>query len=458
MQLPAYSIAQNISTETEEVGIGYAHPRREYNTNSTDAVVFLIAFGNMVLSKVIIITLVTTYYDSAVDLMRWKISPVYYFFWGCHCTTFWVFIVGNSFYIAWTQENKAILSVPGLSALIDFLAAIAMLCAVIMKWWPSTRVTDLLPVPLTACFRTCFESNKPLQYFLNFVAFFFTFFFISSLLRIFPNLLISYYAFPSRTLIHIGFFQVSFVCLVVAFGGLIFLLEKCAWLVHIKKHGKIPEELNSVALIRQYIDINEGESRSPSVSESSQEEPHVGSIQESHNECGTLKSSHGNDEMPASPDTSGGASIAVGINQQPKLQLNSTLTESDSQYQNIEYLNEATLKNPIRTFSSMSFQILTALLLLVALFLLIIVIGIIVSANTVDKDSVQAILTLLPTVVVDIVIVLTRKKFFNNRVALEYRLARVVEDTPEDDAKDDRKLESNNETTPLLRKNRTYNR
>ena len=99
----------------------------------------------------------------------------------------------------------------------------------------------------------------------------------------------------------------------------------------------------------------------------------------------------------------------------------------------------------------MFLQILTALLLLAALFLLIIVIGIIVSTNTMDKDSVQGILTLLPTVVVDVVIVLTRKKFFNNEVALEYQLARVVEDTPDNNTEDNRNKEPD-EATSLLSK------
>ena len=88
----------------------------------------------------------------------------------------------------------------------------------------------------------------------------------------------------------------------------------------------------------------------------------------------------------------------------------------------------------------MGLQIVTALLLAVALFFLIIVIGIIVFTDSVDKDNVQGILTLLPTIVVDAVIIVTRKRFFDNKEALKYQLARVVEDSPK----------VPNERTPLV--------
>lgn len=83
---------------------------------------------------------------------------------------------------------------------------------------------------------------------------------------------------------------------------------------------------------------------------------------------------------------------------------------------------------------------MTTLLFAVALFFLIVVIGIIVFTDTVDKDNVQGILTLLPTIVVDVVIIVTRKRFFDNKEALKYQLARVVEDDPK----------TPNERTPLV--------
>jgi uncharacterized membrane protein (GlpM family) len=84
----------------------------------------------------------------------------------------------------------------------------------------------------------------------------------------------------------------------------------------------------------------------------------------------------------------------------------------------------------------------TALLLAVALFFLIIVIGIIVFTDSVDKDNIQGILTLLPTIVVDAVIIVTRKRFFDNREVLRYQLARAVEDNPG--------ISNVNERTPLV--------
>ena len=80
LQLPAYSIAQNISTETEEIGIGYAHPwqyvtRKHPEWKISDPTVLVIVISILVLSKLIIITLVITYYESVKEFMKGKTSP-----------------------------------------------------------------------------------------------------------------------------------------------------------------------------------------------------------------------------------------------------------------------------------------------------------------------------------------------------------------------------------------------
>ena len=371
---------------------------------NSDPLVLMIVISILVLSKLIIFTLVTTYYEDANQLMKGKSSPFYYFFWGCHCITLLALLIGNVSYIAIKQENKLIVVVStAFSAVIDIIGAVVLLgikCR-----------SELLPVPLTSYFELCGRKFciKAWEYVMNFAAFFFTFFFISTILQTVPNILISYYAFPSRTLIRIGFFQVSFVCLVIAFGGLIFLLEKLGWLLHIKIHKKIPNELHSAALIIQHIKIQKsqasGSSRAEQSSNGQGSEPPCGSIQES-------------------------SSGALQQHSQASHSRTGQQTEPQEEFENIEYSNNAELKY-LKDLFIVGLQIMTALLLVVALFFLIIVIGIIVFTDSVDKDNVQGILTLLPTIVVDAVIIVTRKRFFDNKEALKYQLARVVDDNPE---------------------------
>ena len=169
----------------------------EYQEWNSDPTVLVIVISIMVLSKLIIFTLVTTYYGSMKEIMKGKSSPFYYFFWGCHCTTFLAFVIGNTFYIARTQENKLIVVVFILSTLIDVVGAVILL--IYLKLY-----SELLPVPLTSYFKLYRCGTKVIKFWestLNFVAFFLSFFFISSILQTVPNILISYYAFPSRTLI-----------------------------------------------------------------------------------------------------------------------------------------------------------------------------------------------------------------------------------------------------------------
>ena len=248
------------------------------------------------------------------------------------------------------------------------------------------------------------------------------------------------------------------MCLVVAFGGLVFLLEKLGWLIHIKVHKKIPDKLHSAALIIQHINLQKSQALSgtgipPSVPEASglssragqssngQHTDQRGSIQESLSAPHPSSPSKGETVQSGNPtghssNPNGGVSLitTAGTNQQ-----RGEHEITDQQFESIEYSNKAELKY-FKDLLIVGLQIVTTLLFAVALFFLIVVIGIIVFTDTVDKDNVQGILTLLPTIVVDVVIIVTRKRFFDNKEALKYQLARVVEDDPE----------TPNERTPLV--------
>ena len=439
LQLPAYSLAQNISVQTEEVGIGYANPWREYSIDNrvhpwkTSPIVGMITVSILILSKTIIITVVTTYYNDVKELMKGKISPFYYFFWGCHCTTLGIFSIAYDIYVAKNQENKLIITLSYVTPLVvDMLTALTVIIIEVVLIFKKKIYIELLPVPLTAvCFKLCgtrCNSNpcsKAWVYALNIIAFFFTFFFISCLLQMVPNILVSFYAFPSRTLIHIAFFQVSFVCLVAAFGGLIFLLEKVSWLIHIKVHGIIPEELNSSALIIAHVKLLESQTSTNPVS----------------NQSGVSSSTARLIQANQVAATGSRNRTTQQFEEQQSL-------ASTEPFAEIEYSNKAELRYPVYTFCIMFLQILTAVFLVVALILIIIVVGAVVLTDSVDKDNLQSILTLLPAIIINAVIILTRKRFFNTNVALKYQLGKVVEDTHIETAENNHK--EPNQRTSLL--------
>ena len=389
LQLPAYSTAQNISNETEEFSIGYARswPVDSQHQNpkwKSHPYVMLVTIFILIISKIVIISLFTTYYDDLIEHFRWKNSAFYFLFWGCHFTVI-AFITVQIIFLLRTQKNKLIPLVSlGLSALIDLLGSILapIVCIKAQR--------DLLPVPLSSCIEQTGKVFETIYlYLLNVVAFFLSFVFISYILQTIPNFLISYYAFPTETLIHLAFFQVAFVCLVVAFAGTLILVEKCACLCYIKKTGKLPKELMNFT--------------------------HKHTVHAAH---GIMKIRGEKSESIQSEDHSA--------------QLNNS--SQDDAYVVIESNSGAVkLKHPEKfkfTIIKLVFQIFTALIGTTALILLLITVGIIIFSDTVPKDNFQGILTLLPTIAVDVVIIVTRNRVFGNIKGLLSDIVEGENDNP----------------------------
>ena len=375
LQLPAYSIAQNISEHVEEVSIGYARSWHRYIQDKkwkTHPYVMSVTIFTLIISKIVIVSLIASYYHDIIEALRWKNSALYFLFWGCNCTVI-AYIVVQVIFLIRTQNNIIIpLMSLGLSSLLDLIGA---LIAPIIIVYKRTR-KDLLPVPLSSCMEQTHKLCEEFyRYLMNVVAFFLSFFFVSNLLQIVPNFLIAYYAFPTRSLIHLAFFQVAFVCMVAAFAGTLLLVEKCACLCYIKKMGKLPTEL-------MYF---------------TQEH--------------TVQTNH-----------------AMGIQASETVQVDN-LSENEAYVHVVIESNDgkAKLKHPDKfkfLVIKMMLQIFTALIGTTALILLLITVAIIIFSNTAPNDNLEGILTLLPTIAVDIVIILTRNRVFGNLSGL---LSDIVE-------------------------------
>lgn len=342
----------------------------------------------------VVITLVTTYYNTLNDNINNKTSVAYFLFWGSHVTVFG-FGLSRIVVLSRVQNNRVIPIISlGISGFLDLL--IAFVCTCVIK-----KNSELLPYPLsvfesctkactcctkvrtcctkartgctkactgctkarTSCTkaRMCFTKACCCQCVFHCIALFFTFFLITNLLEMVPNILISFYAFPSKTLIHLAFFQVAYVCFVFAIGGTLYLLERFVWICYIQKCGELPEELHYFYTERT---------------------------------------------VPS-----------------PQRHLQSDFLED---FVTIDTNKNVKLKDRFIVIK-MAIQVLTAVLGLIALTLLIVIVGIILFTDTAPKDSLQGILTILPTIAIDAVLVLTRKRVFGNKKDITSQLSKMID-------------------------------
>ena len=323
--------------------------------------------------------------------MRWKISAFYYIFWGCQVAVF-LTGVAQIYYLVSKQNNKITLLFNLLSS--GIISAIEAGTVVIVCWYNNI---EMLSVPFPKLHKHV-NMHKSC---LNFVGILLSFYLINSVIQMIPHILISYYAFPTTTLMQLAFFQVSFVSLTVAFGGTILLVERCLWIMHIKKTGKVPTDLNFTYLIDDYVILNppQPESQNQPITSTDTEES----------------------------ETAVDRPQGTNLDDQNNGQNSSQESPSIQNEVEIELRNNAELKySTYFTVFILLSQIVASIFGLIALIAIIILIEAIISDAT-SKDSWQGILTILPTIAVDAVIVLTRKRFFGNEKALRSQITSVIE-------------------------------
>ena len=414
IQLPAYSVAQNISLTTEEVSIGYSRSWHRYSKAGKwkvgNGFALFITLAILFTSKIFVMSLVIIYYNNIREYMRWKASAFYYLFWGCHCFTLFVLMPVQIIFLSTSQSNLMILIVSLISSrLLDITLALAILCVY------TKRGIELLPVPLSSLI-----SYTKYFWILNLVAMFSFFVFISELLQMIPNILIAYYAYPSKTLTHLAFFQVLFVCLVVAFGGILLLLEKCAWLRYIYKTKRIPEELVSSYLIDALINIDDNKIQSEtSTGAQGQLTPTENGISGSQASVGKAQGQHQN-----------GTTLTDSTKHDDFDSVRSKVPSASYPYSLIEVTcnRNATLRHSgWDTIIIMFFQILAALIGLSALGAILLIVGMIIFLDPTTRDDLQGILTILPTIAVDAIIYLIRKSLFGDDRAKKSELTKAVD-------------------------------
>ena len=100
------------------------------------------------------------------------------------------------------------------------------------------------------------------RWFLNLLGLTVTLFFISYVVQSLPNVLIAYYAYPSRTVLRLSFIQLALLGLLITIASLIYLLEKIGWLCYAHNRKRAPPDTKdyesiagiSVDIISNYTD------------------------------------------------------------------------------------------------------------------------------------------------------------------------------------------------------------
>jgi hypothetical protein len=72
-----------------------------------------------------------------------------------------------------------------------------------------------------------------------------TLFFTSYVVQSLPNVLIAYYAYPSRTLLRLSFIQLALLSLLITLAGLLYLLEKIGWLCYARCRKSAPPDIGT---------------------------------------------------------------------------------------------------------------------------------------------------------------------------------------------------------------------
>lgn len=82
------------------------------------------------------------------------------------------------------------------------------------------------------------------RWFLNLIGLTITLFFTSYVVQSLPNVLIAYYAYPSRTLLRLSFIQLALISLLITLAGLLYLLEKIGWLCYARNRKSHPPDIS----------------------------------------------------------------------------------------------------------------------------------------------------------------------------------------------------------------------
>jgi hypothetical protein len=365
---------------TMEVPTGFVQTWHGASKTQADATVIGITFVIMVTAKFIVIGAYIQFNHFFRDFINSKRKSYYHYFWAAQVLVVAILFLFLPVYLRNKQHNIAIvLNIYIFSVIIDLLTTLCVCFYLVCS-----SEGKLLPVPLSTfpacclchccscytCTNACICLQVPIhslrskvsclskgkstneiirllcsyQFFMNLVCHILTFFLVDYVMQSLPNVLIAYYAYPTRSLIRLSFIQISLVCLLLSVATFIYLLETLSWQCYIWYYNKSPEETE------QFDSVKDIE-------------------------------------------------VTIEI-------------QNDTVYVKRNKAN-ISLQEPLKACCTTLAQILAIIMILLVLPMVLVIIGTLIFKQTEDNDTLKGLLTILPTILGNVIIYITKQKLFH---------------------------------------------
>ena len=369
-----------------EVPTGFVKIWHGASKTQADATVIVITTLTMITAEIIMIGAYINFNHFFRRFIDSKEQRYYYYFWAAQVLVVAILFIFLPVYLSERQHNIVIVPyIYLMSAAVDCVFALCVcfylacskegrMLPVPLSTFPyckilchyccpcCTKVKDKQSVKLndetqrTSCLCT---MSSTYQFLMNVVCHTSTFFLVSYVVQSLPNVLIAYYAYPTRALIRLSFIQIALVCLLLSIATLIDLLETLSWQCYIWYYKKAPKEIKKFKSAKTIEE--ESNSRIIQITETQD-------------------------------------AVIVGIDQDEVEVLNKT---------------DIIFKNPLKSICTTIGRIIVIMMILAVLSIVLIIIGTIVFKQTEDNDTIKGLLTILPTILGNIIIFITKKKLFH---------------------------------------------
>lgn len=234
--------------------MGYAR-EWQYHTDVTGGVRLVNALAGIisVFSFLVMLSVGSKVYEIIDSFIESRKNLLYLYFWSFQLLAF-VWCWGGLVYLLATLDSE-------LSTYLFYAIYVAMFLDVFIALWIVwKRLDHRFPVPFVCgcCCRGCYSTFLPfvVDFLANVFAIWNIFAFLTFALYSIPSIVLSYYVFPSRSLIRLSFLELAVIVIVIAISLFLFLLEKMCLLCFIKCNGTLVKTQALHRVEQGYSDVH----------------------------------------------------------------------------------------------------------------------------------------------------------------------------------------------------------
>lgn len=415
MQLKAYAYANGEvpSPDIIEKNLGYAQTWSEddiFKVPQGQALVIAAEVLIAVFSLLVMVAIIPTICNKLHDKAQSRKNYFYLYFWSVvplvYGVTIFAFGYGISDY--WYYRSTPILILI-YAVLVSLLVAFFYTYYIIREYQSKT-----IPCPLSSCSKHCLGDNG--RCLNNFCAIFMSYSILLYLMYAIPTIIIAYYIFPSRTLIRLSFMQLALLISVLYFALLLYLLERTCILCLLRRsHTPVPD----LEAATQEL-INLVQAKKSSTVDSMSKQSH-------HTRSGTMLTEE-DPLLPSGVDClrERGAPTSPEAATQELVQIENMSTASNARTGQ----EDITIEKSLIAWSV--FKVVVALFGVPILIFLLVILGLIVFLQSAVDTQIDQFLTILPTILVNLVIWVLRNRLLHLQKSLGNTLTGI--DTPSRDA------------------------